>query len=58
MVSRDEQGTEATKKGGKHMEKVEQLINADGTPEEYIFRRRYRRVSGKWSNRYGAKFTD
>jgi hypothetical protein len=40
------------------MEKVEQLINADGTPEKYIFRRRYRRVSGKWSTRYGAKFTD
>ena len=40
------------------MGKVEPLINADGTPEDYIFRRRYRKVSGKWSNRYGAKFTD
>jgi integrase len=39
-------------------QKFEQVINPDGTPEEYFFRRRYRSVSGKWTRRYTAKFTD
>ena len=39
-------------------QKFEQVINTDGTPEEYFFRRRYRSVSGKWTTRYTAKFTD
>ena len=39
-------------------QKFEQVMNPDGTPEDYFFRRRYRRVSGDWTVRYTAKFTD
>jgi hypothetical protein len=36
----------------------ERVINPDGTLEKYFFRRRYRKVLGKWTTRYTAKFTD
>ncbi len=39
-------------------QKFARVINPDGTAEEHFYRRRYRRVSGKWTTRYTAKFTD
>jgi hypothetical protein len=40
------------------MERVEQVINSDGTPAENLYRRIYEPASGKRTVRYFTKFVD